>query len=94
MFDVFGMVVNSSVYYRLTGGCKVIVNNPELNVYRFLCLPSDDAEGGSKFKDCSRPRDESPNSKRARKKAAKDAQADKRKEKVKKHVKKRKCAKK
>lgn len=56
---------------------------------------SDDPDaGGSKFKDCSRPRDESPDSKKARKKAAKDAQADKRKEKVKKHVKKRKCAKK
>lgn len=44
----------------------------------------------SKFKDCSRPRDESPESKKARKKAIKDAQADKRKQKVKKHVKKRK----
>lgn len=50
----------------------------------------DGQEEESKFKDCSRPRDESPESKKARKKATKDAQADKRKQKVKKHVKKRK----
>lgn len=44
----------------------------------------------NKFKDCSRPRDESPESKKLRKKAVKDAKADKRKVKIKKHVKKRK----
>lgn len=58
-----------------------------------LRVPDDDSsneDGVSKFKDCSRPRDESPESKKARKKATKDAQADKRKQKVKKHVKKRK----
>ena len=42
------------------------------------------------FKDSHRPRDESPNSKKARKAAVKAANAEKRKVKVKKHVKKRK----
>lgn len=50
---------------------------------------SDDVES-SKFVDCSRPRDESPNTKKERKKAIKDQQAEKRKSKIKKHVKKRK----
>lgn len=44
----------------------------------------------SKFKNSARPRDESPDSKKARKKAVKDAKAEQRKVKVKKHVKKRK----
>lgn len=60
---------------------------------RFLFSAIDaDADGntGSKFKDCSRPRDESPESKKARKKAIKEAQSDKRQQKVKKHIKKRK----
>ncbi|SPP76780.1 serine/threonine-protein kinase RIO1 [Drosophila guanche] len=47
-------------------------------------------DDGSKFKNSSRPRDESPESKKARKKAVKDAKAEQRKVKVKKHVKKRK----
>ncbi|KAL5293122.1 RIOK1 family protein [Megaselia abdita] len=47
-------------------------------------------EDDSKFKTSARPRDESPDSKKARKKAVKDAAAEKRKSKVKKHVKKRK----
>lgn len=51
---------------------------------------SDDESETTKFKDCSRPRDESPESKRLRKKAIKDAQAEKRKTKLKKHIKKRK----
>ncbi|XP_050336383.1 serine/threonine-protein kinase RIO1 [Bactrocera neohumeralis] len=49
-----------------------------------------DAEGGTSFVNSSRPRDESPDSKKARKKAVKEAKAEKRKVKVKKHVKKRK----
>lgn len=44
----------------------------------------------SRFKNSSRPRDESPESKKARKKAVKEAKAEKRKVKIKKHVKKRK----
>jgi RIO kinase 1 len=51
---------------------------------------SDDDVESSKFVDCSRPRDESPSTKKERKKAIKDQQAEKRKSKVKKHVKKRK----
>ncbi|XP_037907829.1 serine/threonine-protein kinase RIO1 [Hermetia illucens] len=47
-------------------------------------------EASGKFKNSARPRDESPESKKARKKAVKDAKAEKRKVKVKKHVKKRK----
>ncbi|TMW53764.1 hypothetical protein DOY81_001169 [Sarcophaga bullata] len=44
----------------------------------------------TKFKNSSRPRDESPDSKKARKKAVKEAKAEKRKVKIKKHIKKRK----
>ncbi|XP_075161380.1 RIO kinase 1 [Haematobia irritans] len=52
---------------------------------------TDDEDGDdSKFKNSARPRDESPESKKARKKAVKEAQAEKRKVKIKKHVKKRK----
>ncbi|XP_055906482.1 serine/threonine-protein kinase RIO1 [Eupeodes corollae] len=51
---------------------------------------SNDSEDKQKFKNSARPRDESPESKKARKKAIKDAKADKRKVKVKKHIKKRK----
>ncbi|XP_026847939.1 serine/threonine-protein kinase RIO1 [Drosophila persimilis] len=51
---------------------------------------SQDNDDGSKFKNSSRPRDESLESKKARKKAVKDAKAEQRKVKVKKHVKKRK----
>lgn len=50
----------------------------------------DDEDEDTKFKNSSRPRDESPESKKARKKAVKDAKAEKRKVKIKKHVKKRK----
>ncbi|KAL1129195.1 hypothetical protein AAG570_013725, partial [Ranatra chinensis] len=50
----------------------------------------DDEEKQSKFVNSSRPRDESPDSKKVRKKSVKDQQAEKRKTKVKKHVKKRK----
>ncbi|XP_014093370.1 serine/threonine-protein kinase RIO1 [Bactrocera oleae] len=49
-----------------------------------------DAEGETSFVNSSRPRGESPDSKKARKKAVKEAKAEKRKVKVKKHVKKRK----
>ncbi|KAL0822716.1 hypothetical protein ABMA28_004733 [Loxostege sticticalis] len=49
----------------------------------------EDDESGTKFKPSARPRDESPNSKKARKKAVKDEKAEKRKTKTKKHVKKR-----
>ncbi|XP_017472899.1 PREDICTED: serine/threonine-protein kinase RIO1 [Rhagoletis zephyria] len=49
-----------------------------------------EAEGNTSFVKSARPRDESPNSKKARKKAVKEAKAEKRKVKVKKHVKKRK----
>ncbi|KAG6461654.1 hypothetical protein O3G_MSEX012769 [Manduca sexta] len=49
----------------------------------------DDEQEGSKFKHCARPRDESPDSKKARKKAIKEEKAEKRKTKTKKHVKKR-----
>ncbi|XP_022191489.2 serine/threonine-protein kinase RIO1 [Nilaparvata lugens] len=51
---------------------------------------SEEGENESKFVNSSRPRDESPTSKKARKKAVKDENAEKRKTKVKKHVKKRK----
>lgn len=51
---------------------------------------SQDEDDTSKFKNSARPRDESPDSKKARKKAVKDAKAEQRKVKVKKHVKKRK----
>lgn len=49
-----------------------------------------DENNPTKFKNSSRPRDESPESKKLRKKAVKDAKAEKRKTKLKKHVKKRK----
>ncbi|XP_036326864.1 serine/threonine-protein kinase RIO1 [Rhagoletis pomonella] len=49
-----------------------------------------EAEGNTSFVKSPRLRDESPNSKKARKKAVKEAKAEKRKVKVKKHVKKRK----
>ncbi|XP_064551517.1 serine/threonine-protein kinase RIO1 [Drosophila montana] len=51
---------------------------------------SQEDDDTSKFKNSARPRDESPDSKKARKKAVKDAKAEQRKVKVKKHVKKRK----
>ncbi|XP_036670384.3 serine/threonine-protein kinase RIO1 [Drosophila suzukii] len=47
-------------------------------------------DDASRFKNSARPREESPESKKARKKAVKDAKAEQRKVKVKKHVKKRK----
>ncbi|KAH8270080.1 hypothetical protein KR018_003665 [Drosophila ironensis] len=47
-------------------------------------------DDGTRFKNSARPRDESPESKKARKKAVKEAKAEQRKVKVKKHVKKRK----
>ncbi|KAK1127029.1 hypothetical protein K0M31_004643 [Melipona bicolor] len=47
-------------------------------------------ENESKFVNSARPRNESPNSKKARKKAIKEQQAEKRKTKIKKHIKKRK----
>lgn len=50
----------------------------------------DEDDENSRFKNSSRPRDESPESKKARKKAVKEAKAEKRKVKIKKHVKKRK----
>lgn len=49
-----------------------------------------ESENRSKFVNSARPRNESPDSKKARKKAVKEQQAEKRKTKVKKHVKKRK----
>ncbi|KAL7734875.1 hypothetical protein ACLKA6_011152 [Drosophila palustris] len=51
---------------------------------------SEDDDDTKKFKNSARPRDESPESKKARKKAVKEAKAEQRKVKVKKHVKKRK----
>ncbi|XP_017080689.1 serine/threonine-protein kinase RIO1 [Drosophila eugracilis] len=51
---------------------------------------NDNEDDGSRFKNSARPREESPDSKKARKKAVKDAKAEQRKVKVKKHVKKRK----
>ncbi|KAI8041187.1 hypothetical protein M5D96_005441 [Drosophila gunungcola] len=50
----------------------------------------DNDDDASRFKNSARPREESPESKKARKKAVKDAKAEQRKVKVKKHVKKRK----
>ncbi|GBP74158.1 hypothetical protein EVAR_53348_1 [Eumeta japonica] len=49
----------------------------------------EDGEKPSKFINSARPRDESPDSKKARKKAVKQEKAEKRKTKVKKHVKKK-----
>ncbi|KAH9644148.1 hypothetical protein HF086_010363 [Spodoptera exigua] len=46
-------------------------------------------ESRKQFKNCARPRDESPNSKKLRKKAVKEEKAEKRKTKTKKHIKKR-----
>ncbi|CAG5025146.1 unnamed protein product [Parnassius apollo] len=46
-------------------------------------------DGKTKFKNSARPRDESPDSKKARKKAVKEEKAEKRKTKTKKHIKKR-----
>ncbi|XP_050464606.1 serine/threonine-protein kinase rio1 isoform X2 [Cataglyphis hispanica] len=51
---------------------------------------SESEDNKSKFINSARPRNESPDSKKARKKAVKEQQAEKRKTKVKKHVKKRK----
>ncbi|XP_015182671.1 PREDICTED: serine/threonine-protein kinase RIO1-like isoform X1 [Polistes dominula] len=51
---------------------------------------NDSKENEQKFTNSARPRNESPESKKARKKAVKEQQAEKRKSKVKKHVKKRK----
>lgn len=51
---------------------------------------SDGEDKTKKFKNSSRPRNESPESKKARKKATKEQQAEGRKTKVKKHIKKRK----
>lgn len=51
---------------------------------------NNDNEKDSKFINAARPRNESPESKKARKKAVKEEQSEKRKSKVKKHVKKRK----
>ncbi|XP_072766157.1 serine/threonine-protein kinase RIO1 [Anoplolepis gracilipes] len=51
---------------------------------------NDSEDNKSKFVNSARPRNESPDSKKARKKAVKEQQAEKRKTKVKKHVKKRK----
>jgi RIO kinase 1 len=87
---------DSEVLYRTVAGIKVGKEGGEDG--------SSQDEGGedadssssdsdieaSKFVDCSRPRDESPSSKKDRKKAVKDQQAEKRKNKIKKHVKKRK----
>ncbi|GAB0090871.1 Serine/threonine-protein kinase RIO1 [Sergentomyia squamirostris] len=50
----------------------------------------DDYDEDTKFTNSSRPRDESPESKKARKKAVKEAKAERRKTKMPKHVKKRK----
>ncbi|EDV51442.1 serine/threonine-protein kinase RIO1 [Drosophila erecta] len=51
---------------------------------------NDNDEEARRFRNSARPREESPESKKARKKAVKDAKAEQRKVKVKKHVKKRK----
>ncbi|XP_071561482.1 serine/threonine-protein kinase RIO1 isoform X1 [Temnothorax nylanderi] len=51
---------------------------------------TDSEDNKSKFVNSARPRDESPESRKARKKAIKEQQAEKRKVKIKKHVKKRK----
>lgn len=50
---------------------------------------TDENEGGTKFVNSARPRNETIEDKKARKKAIKDQQAEKRKSKVKKHIKKR-----
>uniref|UniRef100_A0A1B0AQM3 Serine/threonine-protein kinase RIO1 n=1 Tax=Glossina palpalis gambiensis TaxID=67801 RepID=A0A1B0AQM3_9MUSC len=47
-------------------------------------------EDETNFRNCARPRNESPESKRARKKLVKEAKAEKRQVKIKKHIKKRK----
>lgn len=53
-------------------------------------VSNDDVQVKQKYNSSARPRDESPESKKARKKAVKEAAAEKRKTKVPKHVKKRK----
>lgn len=54
------------------------------------CSDDDAPDSGTKFKSSPRPKDESPESRKARKKAIKEQQAENRKTKLKKHVKKRK----
>lgn len=49
-----------------------------------------DEHSVSKFKDSSRPKNETVEERKARKKAVKDSQSEKRKSKLKKHIKKRK----
>jgi len=86
---------DSDVLYRTVAGIKVENGDGK------SCSEDEDGEEAdtsssdsdteaSKFVNCSRPRDESPNSKKDRKKAIKDQQAEKRKSKIKKHIKKRK----
>ncbi|CAH2981200.1 unnamed protein product [Chilo suppressalis] len=79
---------------NLTGTINTpeILQNDEITDSESGSESNEDDEGDndtSKFKNAARPRDESPNSKKARKKAVKDDRAEKRKTKTKKHVKKR-----
>ncbi|XP_055383613.1 serine/threonine-protein kinase rio1 [Condylostylus longicornis] len=52
----------------------------------------DTSQNEKKFKSSARPRDESPNSKKARKQKVKEIQAEKRKTKIKKHLKRKSCS--
>lgn len=71
------------IYYFVLLGTSVISN---------YILPGEnsDEDSVSKFKDSSRPKNETVEDRKARKKAVKDAQSEKRKSKLKKHIKKRK----
>ncbi|XP_059483747.1 serine/threonine-protein kinase RIO1 [Neocloeon triangulifer] len=86
---------DSEVLYRTVAGIKVDKegsaeeSGSEGGEEADSSASESDSEA-SKFVNCARPREESPNSKKERKKAIKDQQAEKRKAKIKKHVKKRK----
>lgn len=66
-----------------------VLIDTNFNLIYFLDENSDE-DSVSKFKDSSRPKNETVEDRKARKKAVKDAQSEKRKSKLKKHIKKRK----
>lgn len=64
-----------------------VYNNIHMYIYILCTYTTSFSE--TKFKPSARPRDESPNTKKARKKAIKEGKAEKRKTKTPKHIKKR-----
>jgi len=88
--DIKKIKAGGDVEYTAVTGLEV--NEKEEIEDESDCSESEEEEDKEvkKFVNSSRPRDESPNSKKERKKAIKEANAEQRKVKVKKHVKKRK----